>query len=244
MEGTCPECGLPVKVTLRQDRLSDAPASWRRRLVWGNRLLWAGMVLAFPLVYPGLLVATVGLWLLTSAESGRREPVGDWRHRMGARLLLLLAWLGMAALVVAIAVRGRHAPPGSLMNIWQLYDGAFIGIHAAFVLGLIGCWDYLRILGQRADDPALVRACRRARWHWIIGIAGFAALGLAAWIAFLIRMSGVGGGARLLRVDVGLMVAAVLLVWLWVTTWRVPYRLGQMLKKVQAEAQGRGRTER
>ena len=71
VDGACPECGTPVRVSLRRDRLDDSDPDYLKRLSRGAGWFRVGVAATVVLLYFGLLIAAAGVWRLTRAEPGR-----------------------------------------------------------------------------------------------------------------------------------------------------------------------------
>lgn len=239
--GDCPECGCAVRLSLREDRLADAPPAWRRRLRRGAHLLAGALVLlpvvnVLPAVVLGwgawrpsmtvvqagaalawgvnlvlLGVAVAGLWLLTAREPDRAEPTADWRPRVVARSALG-AW-ALLTLGVAAAVGVVLTLTNRRLHAdWWIYDGVLIAAAGAFAVGMVACWSHLAILADRVPDPPLVRRLRQLRLDWIAAVVlGLLAAGAINVINWLAAASP-GGGAGGWRATAPVVVAGMVAV--------------------------------
>lgn len=227
VDGECPECGLAVNITLRKDRLADAPLAYRQRLQRGATWWWVGTLLACPLLYGGVLIATLGLWNLTRRQPDRHEPMPDQMMRHTGRNCLAVGMAGMIAIIGTLlyAISDDHT---KLFHSWQQLDGMFILVHAIYVAGLILTCRYLATLAQRAEQPVLARHFKRLEIDWLVAVGIVLLVGVIA------------GGENWAYAQwsfdpwwLGPMLAGVLaltLVWLWVQIWRTALRLRQGLK--------------
>lgn len=167
-DGDCPECGHPLADSLRGDRLCFADRRWLRRMAWGARLTFFGVLLSMfrvqirvenlldALLWTVLLipaaVLVAGFVLVTSSDPRRAvaEPMLAPRRR--AR------WLGAAVLLLAVAsefVVNRAVPTANPSSSWMI-DGIVL-------LAAIWIWslsDYGSELARRVPDPGLARQTR------------------------------------------------------------------------------------
>ncbi len=231
--GACPECGLAVGLSLRTDRLDAAPVVWRATLARGATWLRWGVLAAPLLVYPGLVVATAGFWRLTAAQPGRVEPGRDRVLRLAARVLLSIGLVGICMTLI-YAVTQVWPNPLRATRDWRSLDGALIGFHGIYFLGLIAGWDYLATLAERAGDAEMVRRCRRIRWVWIGGVGAGCLMALlvsaAEWLQWRPSWGPTWGAAALLLVTFGL------LVWLWFETQDFVRRFDAMIRRATRAA--------
>lgn len=223
----CPECGMSVITSARHDRLVDTPIHYRQRLVTGSRWLKYAVVLAFLLVYPGVLVSCVALWYLTGREPDRIEPTLDRSFRQSAR------WLGMiggAAMVILSygALIAMGTSKQQMFGNWDyqglpLFDMAFLLSHAVWVLGMLSVWRHLRILAQRIPDPDLAGRFNRLGRGWLLAVLLFTGL---SGMAYALNQVGVLPqivNSTLFGIEI-IAVMFVLLVALWMATLRVVNR--------------------
>ena len=227
LDGTCPECGTAVSVSTRSDRLADAPPRWLTRLGGGARRLRLGVILTLPLLYVGVVIATIGLFMLTSAQPQRNEPAKDRNLRMAARLLVLLGCAGLI-LISAMAVYAISSAQYKLFGQWQYFDVLFIGSHALYLLGLLGSWSYLATLAMRMGDDNLVQRCNQMRTRWIAGAAAIVLLGVVgnagSWLY---------GSLNVYHWSFAPILAggvAMILLWLWFITLRFAGHLRSALR--------------
>ncbi len=225
----CPECGMAVSISLRNDGLADAPPGYRRRLRHGAAWWLIGTLLTLPLLYVGVLVAAVGLWMLTAPQPGRAEPAADRALRRFGRLGFGLGALGFLTLCVGLGytvVTGQ----ARLFDARQSFDIAFILVHGAYTAGLIVTWRYLAGLAERVGDAAVAGRMDHLRRCWIGAVVGLFAIGLVSTAAnwAYTRLS-------VYQPWVAPLLAALIaamLVWLWIETWRAAWRLRGMLAAI------------
>ena len=227
-EGSCPECGMAVRASRREDRLAAAPAKYRRKLSRGAAWFGIGTLLTLPLLYAGLAIATVGAWQLTAGEPERREPAVDWRLRWASRLLLLLGTLVLAGLTIGGAVAVLSDRQRALAMRWQYVDGMYIAGHVMYWMGVLALGGYLQGIAQRIPDEVLLHRLGRFRRSWVAGMAAGIGIALAAAVADLVY--------RHFNVHypwltfVFLAAVLVLLLWLWTQTLKLARQLNRSLR--------------
>jgi predicted RNA-binding Zn-ribbon protein involved in translation (DUF1610 family) len=190
LTASCPECGMTVITSTRGDHLLHAPQLCRRNLTTGARLLNLSVLLAFPLVYPGVALSGLALWLLTRKQSGRDEPALDRGYRLAARGFTVLG----GALIVCLALGALIALASGRQRLFEdwryndlpVFDLLFLLGHAIWILGLLATWRYLRVLALRVPDDALADAFNKLTKIWFVSIpliAGAigALIGLNRW---------------------------------------------------------------
>ncbi|MEO1237336.1 MAG: hypothetical protein AAFX76_11165 [Planctomycetota bacterium] len=177
VEGACPECGAAVDVVDRDDfdMLDRADPGWRRRVGRGAKLLHWGAIAAMPLVLPGLLLATAGLWLMTGREPGKDEGWKARGTRLSARWAsVLAAGAGIWLLVLFLGREGntRHSLRAFWGHDWKLFDILFCTVGAAFAVAMLEAWRHLFKLAARADGPRIAQRCRAAwkAYLWGVGV--------------------------------------------------------------------------
>jgi len=175
----CPECGKPIAAWVRADRIGTIDPAWLGKARRGARVLQAGVIAALPLIYPGLVIAWVGLWWLTAAMPGSAEGKADRAARLGARWSFGLGLAILSACVIGLLWNfgGRYR---RLFGDWRAYDAALIAAGALCVLGLASAWLYLSELARRLPDGALSRRCAALRRDWFVGGAVIVAVAVAA----------------------------------------------------------------
>lgn len=218
-DAACPECGLEVRISLRADRLAEAPAHWLRRVRLGVTLLFGAAVAAPLLLYFALPIAAVGAWVATSPQPGRVEPRKDEQTRWTARLLLLFGAVVPAALMAWIAsvlITDRH-------SVWQiretqLPDIALIAGNAAFWMGLYALVRYLDTLADRIPSLKMLRAGRTFRAHWLAGLGVVILVALASQVAEWLFTR--GGVYSPWAAPAFAVLLAIIAMWLWIATLR------------------------
>ncbi|QQE12784.1 hypothetical protein JD969_04790 [Planctomycetota bacterium] len=233
----CPECGMPIRVTMRKDRLKDASPAWLMALERGARLLKLGVILSFPLLYMGVVIGVIGFFHLMQKEGDREEPMKDRNIRYASQGLLGLSAMGFIALTLSVGwmlLYKRH----DLFNQFHYFDSFFIVVHGIFVVGVLLAWRYVRVLAERIPDEHLIKGCKRIGWEWIgaiVGIlvvAGFANLGNFLYTFF--------NHYNWLYAPVLLGLVALILIWMW---WRTIRFCGMMIVSLGAQLQSRERTD-
>ncbi len=244
LDASCPECGMSVLISARGDRLATAPADWLKRLKWGAKLLRYSVLFAFPVVYFGVVISWVGIWLLTAAQPKRVEPSFDRSYRMAAR------WTSLAgAIVLSIMTFGAlfyvaysdQRLAGNWNMRWRsafgggnsefpMFDVLFLTAHAVYVLGLLSTWRYLQLLAQRVPDEALSSDWKKLTQYWIATAVGLALFSFAGFL--LVRLNIVPGGSfSFILPIIYALVFAVVLTWLWWRTLKVAKRQVGVLEK-------------
>ncbi|MEM8737513.1 MAG: hypothetical protein AAGG38_03410 [Planctomycetota bacterium] len=237
--GGCPECGAELDVVSRDeaDMFSRADPGWCRRVVRGADWLFYGAVGAMPLVLPGLVVATAGLWLMTGREPGRREGWKARGTRLSARWASVLgAGAGLALLVLLWWRWGEATRATFLAKDWLLGDILFCAVGASFAVGMLEAWRYLFALAARADGPRVAQACRAAWKRYLLGVGVVVGLALAVNVA---ERSGI----RLpepwnhYTVTAGFAVVGAVAVWLWWVTVGLTREIRRLLRGAVAAPQ-------
>lgn len=213
----CPECGMAIGVSLRQDSLADAPADWLVTVRDGAGMIGWGVLLTLPLPPVGLMLAWLGLWRVTLPEPHRIEPWTDRRARFAARVFASLGTLCLAMLVTVIgfALLDRDYRFDAR---WMEMDVILIAAAAVWYLGWLAGWEVMRQLALRIPGDHLAARCRRMQRHWLIG------LGVIIGIALIANLGNVIYATTSTRVDwaAPVLAAAIAatLIWLWVATLR------------------------
>ena len=239
LDGACPECGTPVRVSLRADRLFEASPAYRWKLMRGAVWLKWGVGLTLIFGYLGMAIGLVGLWRLTAAEPGRHEPVYDQRLRWLARSAFTIGWAG--------STLGFGGALGLLLinrawlirfSDWQPVDAVLVALNGAMFIGLLAFWEYLGGLSRRMESPKLVRRCVRMRWVWVIGLTLMCSLALGTsmanwlyatrWIDPTMTWQAAGG-----VVTIVLMI--LISIWVWGETLRLAHELRIKLIEVADE---------
>lgn len=180
----CPECGTPVRVSMRMDGLRDSDADYRAGLARSAGWMFWGSVSTVVLLYVGLAVVCVGVWGVTRREPGRRELRFDGRLRFLARWGItggLSGSLGAFGGGLILAVFS----PRLLVTFreWQPVDVVLVTLHGAMFMGFMVLWEYVSVLARRMEDADLLRRCRRMRWVWVIGLTLICSLALGTSLA-------------------------------------------------------------
>ena len=216
-DASCPECGKVIADWVRADRIAEIDPVWLGRLRRGALFLQVGVIAALPLIYPGLVIATIGLWMITARQAGQSETPADRAARLGAR------WcLGLGLLTSTIGFVGIFWNFGGqyqrLFGNWFAYDAAMIAAAALGVLGLASAWLYLSQFARRLPDGFLSRRCATLRRDWFIAAGIFIAISMVTNLVNALGLNhslypfGLVAPAALALVPLTLT-----LVWLW---WR------------------------
>ena len=214
IDADCPECGQTPEPQLRDDWLDQTDPHWRHKLARGGKLLHFGTIAALPLIYPGVMIALVGLYQLTSPQPGRDEPRDDRRARQIARMFVLLAGLGLIALTCLFFLSRQP-----LLGKWTLFDAMSIAVHAVLAIGMLATWDYLQILAHRLPDPHLARHCSRIRVDWTVAVTGIFFVGLISTTLDTLGLSRlVPSHITPILAGVAILCVLAILCWLWVRT--------------------------
>ena len=175
-KGNCPECGMAVRVTLREDLLKDASPAWLMMLEKGARLFRAGVIWALPTLWLGVVVGTIGFFCLLQKEVGRDEPARDRNLRLAGQGMLgvgAMGFIGIAMGLVWVLFMSRTRVFADRMY----FDVFFLGIHAIYFLGLLFALRYIRGLGERAGSERLINGCKWMSWECIGAAVGIAVVG-------------------------------------------------------------------
>ncbi|WP_145078964.1 hypothetical protein [Poriferisphaera corsica] len=226
VEGDCPECGMGVKVSLRKDLLRDASPAWLMMIVRGLKLLRLGVILAFPMLYIGVVVGTVGFFHLLQKQSGREEPTKDRNLRLAAQGLLSIGAMGFIGVMVSIGWAVFAMERGMFTEV-PYFDVLFLGVHAVYLLGVLLAWRNVRVLGERIPDDKLINGCKRVTWEWIGAAGGILGIGLLANIGNVIYTQ--YGHYNWLYAPVLMGFVCLILLWLW---WRTVKFCGIVIESV------------
>jgi hypothetical protein len=220
--GRCPDCALPVGVSVRGDDLAYADPEWIAKLVLGTNLLiagWTGAALAivaafafYPAAYAFAALAAAGVvggtWLLTRPDASGTGEAWYGRSRRGARALAILT-LAMPALAGVIdSIASTAMPAGTAFILRRAnFHLAFLAAYAA----LLALLAFVRsFVATRVRDWELAQTIRRTFWEIAVelGSAG----GILAYVTLVQRRSMTTPvGDR----PVTLAAAAVSLILLW-----------------------------
>ena len=200
--GVCPECGVPVALSLRQTLLTDAPRETLQRMARGLALVQVTMVLTV-MSFGGGCVSGYGLALTNMAPAGAM---------LWAGFGLLIAGLSFTghwwytevdegAVVTRRARAGRNAVRGATVGIAVLQvikpamDALFLpvaagpttnGSRAFLIAWVLACFawyvmtavrvfgmvEFTRWMAGRAQDRKLVERTRR--YLWLLPLLGLA----------------------------------------------------------------------
>jgi len=227
--GDCPECGCPLTVSRRLDRLTDAPPRHLRQLHAGATWLVVAVAAALPTLIPGLLLAVVAAWRLTAPQPRRFEPARDRLPRLFARAAVSLGVLALVAILAAaaLAVAVYDLP---LAGRLESLDIPLLVAGALTVTGLLGLWRHLRHLAQRVDRPELLNRIEGLHRAWLIAIAAVGGIALLAgafdWTYRLYAVT------HWLAAPGLFSAAAAVALWLWVVSLRAAIALRQALMDI------------
>ena len=189
-DGACPECGSPVKHSLRPDLLRHASTGYLRAVLRGLQVIraawwvvvavfvgsvatnaavsagasgvaWVDQVMKLAGIAPVVMFLT-GVWM--TAEPDPRGDDGEWTARRAARVLAVCAVL--AALAMTVATIWGKPTTGLTIRFPTWSWGAAGWCAARFVkLGLLfgACWAMMRHakgMAQRVPDGALATKLR------------------------------------------------------------------------------------
>lgn len=223
----CPECGRVIDAEPNTDALATADADYLAQVQSGAAWLALGVMLAWPLWYPGLVLATWGVWCLTGAEPGRPERRSQKIGRNFAR------WFTVVGTPLSLAVVGIAAwmltMGDGVGDDEKLVDGAFIGTHALTFIGLMFAWRHLYDLASRADGPDAALTLRRLwkRYFYVLVFVGVLAMGVNVYEQADLRR---WVGADLWLGPAAVLLLAGVLTWLWLATWRTTRDLARLLR--------------
>src|SRR5687767_2443148 len=183
-DSRCPECAIPVGLSIRGNLLRYCNPHWVAR-VWGGVIISLVGIAAvallsciWPLGVPfrtlqywlsfGVgAVTLLGTWLLTTPDPGGQERPSVVRTRLIARIALLVA-LGRSILALY-----RNSPLDPKLS--ALVGVGFLIVALARVVGEIARLSYLRQLALRLPDDGLASDARMLMW-WYGGLMGVSQL--------------------------------------------------------------------
>lgn len=216
-DGRCPECGSPVGLSIKGDLLRFANPDWVERLARGSRFILNGLSAALLAAIVavatealrlasvpdaavevldavcalvgviGLVVAYVGIWLMTSPDPTR---VGEDQYATSRKLVRITLLLGIGNMALQASAGVLPLPQPALTVV------AVIGVltNLAALVGTLAYLQYLKKLSLRIPDEEL---SKRARFLF----AAFLWTPLVwIFVAFLVGMFaalgsiGIGGG--------------------------------------------------
>ncbi len=184
----CPECGVPVGLSLRGDLLRFAEPDWVHRVARGlTIILWmipvglvvgvlAGLVVQGSRTFPMLaglatgLVSFYGAWLMTEPDPSR---VGEDALITARKVVRVSLIIGLTSQPLGIALeQGFSSEPirvlvGLLWCVVMLVG--LVGEFAKFV--------YYEHLARRIPDDKLASRARFLRWAWTSALLFSAGLG-------------------------------------------------------------------
>lgn len=176
--GTCPECALPVALSLKSELMADANPAWLRILIFGLWIIAAGTLLGRLLYWSGRLfpgppsaayhvfylsirlIILLGYWKLTTIDPSGIEGAGARRTRN------CLRWIVVAATII---------------NILEVATYRFMGIGATTTLTVYfvsAAISYPYILYEYAYLMALVnripasRCVGMLKWLRLLSLLG------------------------------------------------------------------------
>lgn len=182
----CPECGVPVFLSLRGDRLINASPEWLTRVGVGIRigqiaaiglplLVFPGTCLAAAIDYriaglgPAILVVwSFGVWRSTTPEPGR--PVG--RHRVMAAIVCVCTVI-VQTVAVLVVWRG-----------WQNVWGAIAALEWTCAVGL---WLVQMVVAGSLARRATSSGVASVKVWTIIGLTGHGAVAAGMLAALIAR---------------------------------------------------------
>jgi hypothetical protein len=185
MQGRCPECGMPVGISIQGDLLRFSNPRWLETLRRGVNLILAGIAIMVLLIIISILlqIARVnagqvqalggflglgsaalliaGGWLLTTPDP---SGIGEDRYGTSRKIIRIALIVGLASNLLNLSQTVIHDP--TLLLALAVLGGL------AGLVGLVGQFaqlQYLSKLAQRIPDPPL---SDRARFlMWAIGIS-------------------------------------------------------------------------
>lgn len=248
MDDKCPECGCPATDTVRGDGWETAPEAWVRGLRGGSSLMRHGVRWMPLLVYPGVFLIVVGAFRLTARRPGDDESWMAWNKRLLGRWIVVVGGVSMLSFVLYCLALGfqwlfdmgigrqragdifeaSSHPIAMNLDVW------FLGTHLTFVMGFIMLCDYVRALGQRVPDGALVAATARLGWRTAMMLLGLVLLRVGMEIGWTVggmkgHFSPLGGMAVGAMLTVGSLLG--LLVWWW---WSLLRWVSTLARRLEA----------
>lgn len=185
--GSCPECGRTIDAQRSDNTLAHCEAGYLRKIQRGAALLAVGVLLAWPLGYPGLVVATLGIWQLTTPEPGRRERRSE---RMARNLARWFTAVGTPASLAAMGLTLWNLKQNrGFAGNWTLIDALLVGTHVTTLVGIMFAWRHLYDLAARADAPDAAVTLRRLwrRYFHALLFVGLVALAVNGYEATHLR---------------------------------------------------------
>jgi len=177
----CPECGVPVGLSLWGDLLRFADPDWVRRVARGlTIMLWmiplgilAGLVAAVLSVWSPVFINVVmlaagiisfyGAWLMTEPDPSRVGEDANITARKVVRFSLVVGLLSQPVQMV------QELAIASELVLLALGALAI----AAALIGLVGEFAkfiYYERLARRIPDDKLASRARFLRWGWTVGL--------------------------------------------------------------------------
>jgi len=184
----CPECGVPVGLSLLGDLLRFAEPDWVHRVARGlTIILWmipiqlvVGVIVV--VLTPGSLTAGAlvplaagiisfyGAWLMTEPDPSR---VGEDVNITARKVIRVSLIIGLASQPLSIGLEQGGAS-GSISVVLGLISSAVI------LVGLVGEFAkfiYYERLARRIPDDKLASRARFLRWAWTLALLLPTALG-------------------------------------------------------------------
>ena len=206
-KGTCPECGTPIKLSVRGNLLRFAEPDWVEMLAvgmnWIVTSIWAGIALAVIAIaarvlagatlqgglellglIPGV-IGVVGYWKVTTPELGRS---GD-ENVMSARSLARLGDVGSFVFTTAQKVMALGSLPAA--TILEFFGGivSLVGFFATFL--------YARSLALRIPNESLANQTRTVMWGYCLTVAA------SILLLLLVLVAGARGAAGIVGCPLG-----------------------------------------
>jgi hypothetical protein len=171
----CPECGLPVWISLNgNDSLEWSNPLWLRRIVPGAYLLWIGMLLTlvFPLLFlgpriPSAILVVSGILLINCGLLLLSWPEGRFPDRVGP-LRWLLRVIGVMGIMAAMAVCLRLTRNGANSVMMPEIQRWAASIHMLTIAAGLASWPLMRHLTKRNGSLGLARFCGYLAVAWLI----------------------------------------------------------------------------
>lgn len=243
--GRCPECGVDVESSLRQDLLAFANPKWLRRVALGCKLVaiglamfLAGSVLVFAFVLSislgvvrglvwiaGCVTVYAGFWLVAAIEPG---ALGQYRLSSrrsiarGALILVPVCWF----LFLVLAANSMGNSYDYLLGALTLLSGT------GAVLGVVGYFGHLADIVLRVPSKALSKTCKN------LSIALGCLAGIphgSLLIVMVLEFAGVSTeftlltifGSIMVGVGVGLLLSIIIVTFVH---WRIAALIGKQVR--------------
>ncbi|MEM6552055.1 MAG: hypothetical protein AAF750_08000 [Planctomycetota bacterium] len=267
VEGECPECGLPIGVSLRTPLLRYSDAEWVRGLASGAGWILGAVAVGFgfgfvigvagggggpgmPGASPGALLMQgvlevvtqgmylLGVWRLTAPEPGGFEGE-DRRARVMTRRSAVVALVIDTVVFVWLIATGAYSGSGSTVGVAPIALAEVVSGIAGLVV-FFGLFVYARWLAFRLPDRRLAGSTRVVMWGIVVSF------GLLLMTVVMVALTGMGGGApaqgSLMLAGLGGCAGAIAIVVfsIWSLVLVVKYRRRFLAAAMQAEREGMG----